>query len=59
VEHPNRGPMQVVGSPLRFSETEIEIQAAAPEQGEHTEETLLELGYTWEDIAALREKGAI
>lgn len=59
VEHPNRGPMQVVGSPLRFSETEIEVQAAAPEQGQHTEETLLELGYTWEDIAALREKGAI
>ncbi len=59
VQHPNRGPMQVVGSPLRFSETKIEVQAAAPELGQHTEETLLELGYTWDDIAAFREKGAI
>jgi CoA:oxalate CoA-transferase len=59
VDHPNWGPMQVVGSPLRFSETQVEVQAAAPEMGQHTEETLLELGYTWEDIAALREHGVI
>jgi len=33
--------------------------ASAPELGEHTEEVLLEHGYTWDDIAALKEKGAI
>lgn len=35
--------------------------AAAPESpghGEHTELILLDLGYTWEEIAALRESGA-
>ena len=30
----------------------------APELGQHTEEVLMELlGYTWDDIAKLREKG--
>jgi crotonobetainyl-CoA:carnitine CoA-transferase CaiB-like acyl-CoA transferase len=31
----------------------------APEHGEHTETVLLELGYTWEDITALRESGVL
>ena len=32
---------------------------AAPELGQHTEEVLLEAGFEWEEIAALRETGAI
>jgi crotonobetainyl-CoA:carnitine CoA-transferase CaiB-like acyl-CoA transferase len=31
----------------------------APELGQHTEEVLLELGYDWEQIAVMKEKGAI
>jgi crotonobetainyl-CoA:carnitine CoA-transferase CaiB-like acyl-CoA transferase len=31
----------------------------APEAGQHTETVLLELGYTWEEIAALKERGVI
>ena len=31
----------------------------APEHGEHTEAVLLELGYSWDDIAALGEAGVI
>ena len=31
----------------------------APEFGQHTEEMLLELGYDWEQIAALRDQGAL
>jgi crotonobetainyl-CoA:carnitine CoA-transferase CaiB-like acyl-CoA transferase len=35
------------------------IAEAAPEHGQHTEEVLLELGYTWEEIGALRDSGAV
>jgi crotonobetainyl-CoA:carnitine CoA-transferase CaiB-like acyl-CoA transferase len=31
----------------------------APEHGEHSELILLELGYSWDDIAALQAAGAI
>jgi len=30
-----------------------------PELGQHTEEVLLELGYNWDQIVALKERGAI
>ena len=33
--------------------------AQAPEMGQHTEEVLLELGYDWEQIAALKEQNVI
>ena len=59
VDHPIAGEMQVVGQPWKFSETPATIAPAAPELGQHTEEILLDLGYTWDDITALREKKAI
>ena len=31
----------------------------APELGEHTEEVLLELGLSWDEIAALKDGGVI
>ena len=57
VDNPTRGRMPVVGAPWRFSETPAEIAPAAPELGQHTEEVLQELGYSWEQIEALRERG--
>jgi len=57
VDHPTEGRIPVVGAPWRFSETPAEIAAAAPELGQHTEEVLQELGYSWEQIGALRERG--
>ncbi|MEK7692872.1 MAG: CoA transferase, partial [Chloroflexota bacterium] len=52
VEHPTNGPTQIVGFPWKFSETPAVASAAAPELGQHTEEILLDLGYTWEEIGA-------
>jgi crotonobetainyl-CoA:carnitine CoA-transferase CaiB-like acyl-CoA transferase len=48
-----------VGFPWKFSETPAQAAPAAPELGQHTEEVLLSLGYTWDDIGSLREVGAI
>jgi CoA:oxalate CoA-transferase len=59
MQHPITGPTQVVGQPWKFSETPADVTRAAPELGQHTEEILLDLGYTWEEIGALREAKAI
>jgi crotonobetainyl-CoA:carnitine CoA-transferase CaiB-like acyl-CoA transferase len=59
VDHPHAGRMQAVGFPWKFSETPASAAPAAPELGQHTEEILLDLGYSWDDIGALRERKAI
>ena len=50
---------EVVGTPVRFSDSEPVVRARPPELGEHTEEVLLESGYSWDDIAALSAEGAV
>jgi crotonobetainyl-CoA:carnitine CoA-transferase CaiB-like acyl-CoA transferase len=59
VDHPVFGRTKVVGWPWDFSDTPASWRREAPEFGQHTEEILLELGYTWEDIARLKEEGVI
>jgi formyl-CoA transferase/CoA:oxalate CoA-transferase len=49
----------VVCPPVRFSETPARVLLDAPELGAHTEEVLLELGYSWEQIDSFRRGGAI
>jgi crotonobetainyl-CoA:carnitine CoA-transferase CaiB-like acyl-CoA transferase len=51
--------VDVVTTPVRFSESTARQAASIPELGQHTEEVLLEVGYSWDDIAALSEAGAI
>lgn len=58
VEHPNLGPMRVPGMVVQLSETPGHVRSA-PELGQHTEEVLQELGYSWEDIQELRERRTI
>jgi formyl-CoA transferase len=60
MEYPEMGVMKVVNPPADFSHTPARPRSPAPELGQHTEEVLTELGdYTWEEIASLREQGAI
>ena len=57
--HPQLGPIQMCGLPVQFSRTPANMRLPAPEFGQHTEEVLLDHGYTWEQIEQLREEGAI
>jgi len=59
LDHPTYGRIEVVASPINLSETPATIRTPGPEFGQHTEEVLLELGYTWENIALLKEQGII
>jgi crotonobetainyl-CoA:carnitine CoA-transferase CaiB-like acyl-CoA transferase len=58
-EHPEWGKLPMVGSPIAMSDTPVVPGHWAPELGQHTEEVLLELGYSWERIAELRDAKAI
>lgn len=53
------GPTTFVATPGDFSATPTGPRGIAPELGQHTEEVLLELGYDWDAIIALKEQGAI
>jgi crotonobetainyl-CoA:carnitine CoA-transferase CaiB-like acyl-CoA transferase len=44
--------------PVQFDEQPPELRRG-PEHGEHTEEVLLELGYSWDDITALGNAGVL
>jgi formyl-CoA transferase len=59
VGHPERGEIRVQGLPATLSRTPGAIRRPAPGHGEHTDEILKELGYTPEEIAALRKDGAV
>jgi crotonobetainyl-CoA:carnitine CoA-transferase CaiB-like acyl-CoA transferase len=54
----NGDSVQLVASPAQFDERAVMVERA-PEHGEHTELTLLDLGYDWDEIAAMKESGVI
>ncbi len=58
-DHPTVGHIKLVASPVLFNGERPPIRLMAPELGQHTEEVLLDLGYSWDDIASLRDEGAI
>jgi len=53
------GPIRQVATPADFYGTPVEPRGWAPEIGQNTEEILLELGFDWERIIAMKEAGAI
>ena len=52
-------PVRMVSTPVQLSRSPAHIRGVAPELGQHTEEVLLEAGYSWEEIEALRGAGAV
>jgi crotonobetainyl-CoA:carnitine CoA-transferase CaiB-like acyl-CoA transferase len=60
VSHPKLGPQKVVGQPIHMSRyPQPDELRPTPEQGEHTDAVLRELGYDADAIAGLRGRGAI
>jgi crotonobetainyl-CoA:carnitine CoA-transferase CaiB-like acyl-CoA transferase len=57
--HPIYGHIEGVANPIKLSKSPATVRMPAPEIGQHTEEVLLEHGYTWEDIERLKEQGII
>jgi formyl-CoA transferase len=59
VDHPKRGKYLTVGNPVKLSDSVTEVQRS-PLLGEHTDEILAkDLGYTADEIAAIKSSGAI
>lgn len=59
MRHPKLGEIPVVGMPVRFSRMDPGVRRHAPGRGEHTDEILVELGYTRAQIGELRERRVV
>jgi crotonobetainyl-CoA:carnitine CoA-transferase CaiB-like acyl-CoA transferase len=59
VDHPNYGHTKTMGFPWDLSETPASWRRRAPNLGEHTDEVLTEIGYSKEELAKLKDEGAI
>jgi crotonobetainyl-CoA:carnitine CoA-transferase CaiB-like acyl-CoA transferase len=59
VEHPVLGAIQALGSPLKLSATPVNPRRRAPLLGEHTDGVLMESGFSVDEIAVLRDAGAL
>jgi crotonobetainyl-CoA:carnitine CoA-transferase CaiB-like acyl-CoA transferase len=59
VEHSSLGRVKTLGLPIKFSQTPGKVRTGAPRYGEHTRAVLSAYGFRADEIAALREEGAI
>jgi formyl-CoA transferase len=59
MDHPVEGTVRALGIPVKLSETAGTIRRVPPALGEHTDEVLRGIGYTADEIAALRAEGAV
>ena len=59
IDHSEAGRLTYPGRPFIMSKSPWSIRRPAPLLGQHTEEVLVELGYTKADIARLREQNVV
>lgn len=60
VEHSQCGPLKMVNSPVKYSETKPRVRSPPPTLGQHTDEVLREhLGMDDSRILELRERGVV
>ena len=58
-DHPTYGRIEIMANPVNMSKTPPTIRMPAPEFSQHTEEVLLEAGYSWEDIVRFKDEEVI
>ena len=59
VDHPVLGVFDVVNQAVKLSRTPSSVRTATPEQGEHTDAILAELGYDGEEINGFHQNGVV
>jgi len=59
VRHPQLGEIALVGQAIKLSRTPAELATATAGLGEHTDAVLAELGYTADQVAAMRTEGVV
>jgi len=60
MEHPFVGPIKMVNTPVKYSESKPSIRSAPPVLGQHTDEVLREvLGLSETEIQELKDEGAV
>jgi crotonobetainyl-CoA:carnitine CoA-transferase CaiB-like acyl-CoA transferase len=59
IEHPIMEKARLLNSPVQFSETPAKITSVAPQLGAHTEEILLDIGYSWKELEEMKQHKVI
>jgi formyl-CoA transferase len=59
LEHPSGKPVRLLRLPFQFTRMDVRPRSLAPELGQHTEEVLLEMGYSWDELSQLKEQNVI
>ncbi len=59
LEHPTIGKTKALGVPIKLSETPGAVTLPAPTLGQHSVQILVEIGYSLEEVEALREAGVV
>jgi succinyl-CoA---D-citramalate CoA-transferase len=59
VQDPVLGPVRQQAPVPRLDRTPLQVQRGAPKLGEHTDEVLIELGMTLQEISELRARGVV